>query len=132
MELVMLQNDERNRLSNPDLRQNAEGKLTEKKCSISNRSEIDLCALYHELEVHQVELEMQNEELLRVQAELAASVEKYRYLYELAPIGYLTIEGSGKIIEANLTAASLLGTERIPLINSRFQAYLLQQQRSRV
>ena len=81
-------------------------------------------ALCHELEVHQIELEMQNEELRRVQAELAASEEKYRDLYEFAPIGYFTLESSGQIREANLAGASLLGTERSRLVNNRFQAHL--------
>ncbi|MDD1750081.1 MAG: PAS domain S-box protein [Methanothrix sp.] len=81
-------------------------------------------ALCHELEVHQTELEMQNEELQRVQLELAVSEEKYRDLYEFAPIGYLTLEASGKILEANLAAAAILGTDRAYLINNQFQAYL--------
>ena len=81
-------------------------------------------ALCHELEVHQIELEMQNEELKRLQSELIASEEKYRDLYEFAPIGYFTLESSGKIRDANLTGASLLGTERAHLVNNRFQAYL--------
>ena len=50
-----------------------------------------------------------------MQAKLAASEEKYRDLYEFAPIGYFTLEPSGEILEANLTAASLLGTERASL-----------------
>ena len=84
----------------------------------------DSLKLIHELQVHQIELEMQNEELRRVQAELAASESKYRDLYEFAPIGYLTLDGSGKILEANLTSTALLGTERMYLANNRFQAYL--------
>jgi PAS domain S-box-containing protein len=85
---------------------------------------VDVRALCHELEVHQIELEMQNEELKQAQAELAASEEKYRDLYEFAPIGYLTLEGSGKILEANLAATSILGKERAYLINNLFQSYL--------
>ncbi len=81
-------------------------------------------ALCHELEVHQIELEMQNEELRRVQAELAASEEKYRDLYEFAPVGYFTLESSGQIREANLAGASLLGAERALLVNNRFQSHL--------
>jgi PAS domain S-box-containing protein len=107
----------------PSLRQRAEEEVREKGRSAC-LSEVDLRALCHELEVHQVELEMQNEELQRVQAELVASEEKYRDLYEFAPIGYLALEGSGKILEANLAAASILGTERAYLVNNMFQVYL--------
>ncbi len=109
--------------SESSLRQRAEEGVKDKGCS-AHLSEADVRVLCHELEVHQVELEMQNEELRRVQAELAASESKYRDLYEFAPIGYLTLEGSGKILEANLAAAGLLRTERASLANSRFQAYL--------
>lgn len=104
-------------------RQRAEEEVKERRVS-ANLSEVDVRALCHELEVHQVELEMQNEELQRVHAELAASEEKYRDLYEFAPIGYLTLNGSGKILEANLAAAALLGTERAYLANNMFAAYL--------
>ncbi|MDD4650965.1 MAG: ATP-binding protein [Methanothrix sp.] len=88
---------------------------------------MDVRALCHELEVSQVELQLQNEELLRITAELAESEEKYRDLYEFAPIGYLTVELSGKIREANLAAAILLGTERVHLLDNRFQAYLAEE-----
>jgi len=115
-----LQND---KMATSDLRQHAENKVREKGRS-NSLSEVDVRRLCHELEVHQIELEMQNEELMRLQSELIASEEKYRDLYEFAPIGYFTLESSGQIREANLTAASPLGTERANLMNNRFQAYL--------
>ena len=106
-----------------NLRQQTENKVREKGQSAS-LSEADVRTLCHELEVHQIELQMQNEELKRVQAELAVSEEKYRDLYEFAPIGYFTLESSGQIREANLAGASLLGTERSRLVNNRFQSHL--------
>ncbi len=109
--------------SDRSLRQSAE-KEARANGRPDHLSKMDMHALCHELEVHQIELEMQNEELLRAQVELAASEEKYWDLYEFAPIGYLTLEDSGKILEANLTAASILGTEKKYLINNLFQAYL--------
>ncbi len=107
------------------LRQRAEKIALEQRCS-ADLSEADVRALCHELEVHQVELEMQNDDLQRVQSELEASEAKYKDLYEFAPIGYLSLDSSGRILEANLTAASLLKTDRAYLVNNRFQAYLVQ------
>ena len=117
------QNDKTNSPTDPSLRLRAEeaARLSDRSTYLS---EADVRVLCHELEVHQIELELQNEDLRRVQAELAASESKYKDLYEFAPIGYLTLDGSGKILEANLTADTLLGAERAYLINNRFQAYL--------
>ncbi len=76
--------------------------------------------LLHELRVHQIELEMQNEELQHARAALEASHNRYLNLYEFAPVGYLTLTPEGKIIEINLTAAALLGVERSNLMNRHF------------
>lgn len=76
-------------------------------------------ALIHELQVHQVELEMQNEELRQAQHQLAVARDNYVELYDFAPIGYITLNDSGRIEEANFAAASLLGTERGKLLEGQ-------------
>lgn len=74
--------------------------------------------ILHELLVHQAELEMQNEELRRLQVELDVSRARYFDLFELAPVGYITIDEQGLIIEANLTFATQLGVRRPELANA--------------
>jgi two-component system, cell cycle sensor histidine kinase and response regulator CckA len=77
----------------------------------------------HELRVHEIELELQNEELRRTQAELDAARARYFDLYDLAPVGYCTLSEQGLILETNLTAATLLGVARGLLVKqpmSRF------------
>jgi PAS domain S-box-containing protein len=79
----------------------------------------------HELRVHQLELEMQNEELRRAQEELEVSRERYFDLYDLAPVGYLTLSEQGLILEANLTAAKLLGVARGALVKHPLSRFVL-------
>jgi PAS domain S-box-containing protein len=76
--------------------------------------------LMHELQVHQIELELQNEELQGARAELEAGLARYSDLYDFAPIGYLTLDSSGAIHRVNLTGARLLGRERARLAGMRF------------
>ena len=78
----------------------------------------------HELRVHQIELEMQNEELCRAQAELGASQALYFDLYDLAPVGYVTVAENGLILEANLTLATLLGVARGELVSRLFSRFI--------
>ncbi|MDO9559232.1 MAG: PAS domain S-box protein, partial [Syntrophales bacterium] len=81
----------------------------------------------HELRVHQVEMEMQNEELRRAQAELDASQARYFDLYDLAPTGYCTVSEKGLILEANLTAATLLGVARGALVKQPLTRFILKE-----
>ncbi|MEI6889435.1 MAG: PAS domain S-box protein [Bacteroidota bacterium] len=76
--------------------------------------------LTHELEVHQIELETLNIELIEAKEQAEIAAKKYSELYDLAPTGHITISKEGKIIELNLTGATMLGKERLLLINSKF------------
>ena len=83
--------------------------------------------IVHELRVHQIELEMQNEELRRIQLELRQSRDNYQDLYDFAPVGYFTVSRKGLILDVNLTGASLLGIPRPKLINLGFGRFVAPQ-----
>ena len=78
----------------------------------------------HELRVHQIELEMQNEELRRAQQTIEASRTSYANLYDFSPVGYLTLDKSGLILKANLTISGMVGVERSLLIKKPFTNYI--------
>lgn len=84
-------------------------------------------ALLHELQVHQIELEMQNESLRLSQIELEASRDRFLNSYEMAPVGFVTLNRQGMIIAANLTCAALLQEERLTLLRRRFDTQLVRQ-----
>jgi PAS domain S-box-containing protein len=90
----------------------------------------DAQLLFHELRVHQIELEQQNEELRRVQVELELARERYFDLYDMAPVGYCTVNEQGLILEANLTAATLLGVPRSALVKRPINRFLVPEQRN--
>ena len=89
------------------------------------RLEADPRRLLHELQVHQVELEVQNEELQDAQGRLEALLEKYTDLYDFAPVGYFSLDEQGRILEVNLTGAALLGVERSRLIDLRLPRFVV-------
>ena len=111
------------------LRRIAEKKLQAKEESMSdyidNMDQEDIKDTIHELKVHQIQLEMQNEELKRVQKELDISRSKYFDLYDLAPVGYLTLDKEGVIVEGNLMAVKLLGTDRRDLLGEPFTRFIM-------
>jgi two-component system cell cycle sensor histidine kinase/response regulator CckA len=114
----------------PGLRQQAEEKLKEAPGDsedLSGMSPERMASLIHELEVHQIELEMQNDELRRIQGELERTRDKYSHLYDFAPVGYFTLSETGTIEEANLTISSMLGLERSALIGKPFTRFVLRE-----
>lgn len=107
------------------LRRCAEEILREKNAGVNYpMSEEDVNALVHELEVHQIELELQNEELQRATMEAEGLRDKYIDLYDFAPVGYFTFNDQGIISSVNLPGAALLGVERRNLISRSFLLFV--------
>ncbi len=112
------------------LRRQAEKLLSEKSKGMQKMSDKDVKELIHELQVHQIELEMQNEELRNARIEIEESRSRYFDLYDFAPIGYFTFSQKGMIVEVNLTGAKLLGIERSSLLNKPFSHFVLPESRN--
>jgi len=110
--------------SSSKLRAEAESKVTRSAGKSAVLKKIDTDKLVHELQIHQVELEMQNEELRRTQEQLQASKEQYFELYDMAPVGYFSLSEQGIILEANLTGASMLGVAPRDLRGKRFSSLI--------
>ncbi|MFL5370406.1 MAG: ATP-binding protein [Myxococcales bacterium] len=106
------------------LRRTAEERLRARPAGPRIDASAQVLRLIHELQVHQIELELQNEELRRARDELEASATRYSELYDFAPVGYVTLDATSTILEMNLTAATLLGMERARLIGQRFASWL--------
>ncbi|MCX5913266.1 MAG: HD domain-containing protein, partial [Deltaproteobacteria bacterium] len=88
------------------------------------RAAEDMQALVHELQIHQIELEMQNEELRQTRAEVETLLSQYTDLYDFAPVGYFTLGCDGAIRRVNLTGEQLLGEERARLLKRRFGLFV--------
>jgi transcriptional regulator with PAS, ATPase and Fis domain len=87
-------------------------------------SEPDILKLLHELDVHQVELEMQNNELMNARDEVRTAGDKLTSLYDFANTGYFTVARDGKIHKLNLRGATMLGKERLKIINKNFRNFV--------
>ncbi|WP_114968595.1 PAS domain-containing protein [Rhodoferax ferrireducens] len=105
------------------------GKVALSLDEIAKMTPEDTQRLFHELQVHQVELEMQNDELRRVQDALHTERERYFDLYELAPVGYCTVSKEGLILQINLTAATLVGINRRELVRRPISRFICKEDR---
>lgn len=114
-----------------DYRAAAEELLRQSPRDIRQMSDTDIQALVHELQVHQIELQMQNEELHSAQQALEESHTRLTNLYDFAPVGYVTIDANKKIIEANLTAATMLGIERGNLLGMKLTSFIAPDQQDK-
>jgi len=107
------------------LRLKAEEKLKKKRKKIPLEiRESDAKKLLHELQVHQIELEMQNEELKQANDTAEEALRRYTMLYDFAPMGYFILDDDGSIVDLNFTGAEILGDKRFSLINSNFKLFI--------
>jgi PAS domain S-box-containing protein len=115
-----------NQISKSEIRKKAENQMKNRIPKVDSAAmDDDMRGLVHELQVHQIELEMQNEELVIAREQIAAaSSEKYKELYDFAPTAYFTISKTGHIRELNLKGADMLGSERQKLINLKFNKFI--------
>jgi two-component system sensor histidine kinase/response regulator len=110
--------------ADPELRRRAEAALQRQPAADSAPTTQEMQKLLHELQVHQIELDLQNQELRAAQAAVEAGLARYTELYDFAPVGYLTLDRQGVISQLNLAAAALLGAERAALCGRRFGLFL--------
>ena len=106
------------------LRRQAEARLRVTKRDVAAMPVKGVQQLVHELQIHQIELEMQNDELRRTQAELEAVRDRYVDLYDFSPVGHLTLDTHGTIVEANLRAGTLLALNRKKLIGQSLARFI--------
>jgi len=127
-----MQPDSKSPGNTPDLRKEAEARLQSKAPGFQECSADEKNVLLHELQVHQIELERQNDALRQRQISLEEDNKKYRDFYECAPVGFLTLDESGLIREVNRVAASQLGTTKTNLVDKPFQVFIAVEYRERL
>jgi len=107
------------------LRIKAEETLKTKQTKIGRfDTELDAKKILHELQVHQIELEMQNEELREANATTELALKRYTMLYDLAPMGFFTLESDGTINELNFKASEILGERHFSVLNTNFKLFV--------
>jgi len=120
-----MNNKERNFTDEQMLRRKAEEQLRMKqKIEDQPFLEADVKKLLHELQVHQIELEMQNEELIQANETAERALKKYTMLYDFSPMGYFTLDSDGVIKDLNFTGAEMLREKRFSLVNANFKLFI--------
>lgn len=116
-----------------DLRRRAEERLRGRaRDPAAMSSAADVQSLLHALQVHQIELELQNQELRRAQAETDAALERFTDFHDFSPVGFITLAPDGTVAQVNLTGARLLGLERDRLVGRPFSAFVAAADRPRL
>ena len=106
------------------LQEKAEAAAKTTSMQVAKMSMLEIQQLVHELQVHQIELEMQNEELLRAQRDLQEARDHYAHLYDFVPVGFFTLNSEGFILDANLTACQFLEVERKVLLHQKLEDFV--------
>ena len=125
-----MQNKVTRALDAPALRRRAEASMVARQKNQRSgicrpQSTADTRRLLHELQVHQVELEMQNTELQESRDRSEVLLEKFTDLYDFAPVGYFSLDQQGRVLEVNLTGSALLGVERSRLVNRSLSRFVM-------
>jgi PAS domain-containing protein len=120
-----MDNEEMDFTNSKMLREKAEQKLKQEQKKLDAGTKLlDEKRLLHELQVHQIELEMQNEELKLAYDATETALRKYTLLYDLAPMGYFTLDADATIEELNFTGAEVLDQRRITLVGRNFKTFV--------
>jgi hypothetical protein len=120
-----MKNKQQNLTESEKLRVKAEEKLKEQQHKLDKPGiEADVKRLVHELQVHQIELEMQNEELRQANETAEAALKNFTMLYDFSPMGYFTLDYEGCICELNFTGAEILGDKRFSFIDRNFKLFI--------
>ncbi|MDD1632224.1 MAG: PAS domain S-box protein, partial [Methylococcaceae bacterium] len=107
-----------------NIRKQAEAMLSKSGTDLARMSSADIETLLFEFQAHQIELELQNEELKRTHLELSASRDDFARIYNLSPVAYLTLNEQGIIKKANMAAAQLLGCTTEALVNKKLGKFI--------
>ncbi len=126
-----MQRDHEKNSDNRELRRRAEERLKITDGDIDRMSDVDVKSLVQDLQIYQAELEITIEDLRETQLELSHAHDRYRDLYQSAPVGYLTLDQKGVIKQANATASELLGIEPDKLKNMQFPQLVPRDDRDR-